>query len=264
MTLTKLSTAFKSKALIPYITLGDPSVSDTLRYCKSMIDAGASIIEIGIPFSDPIADGPVIQASHQRALDNQDDVSLEAAFTLTTKLKAYAPQVPIVFMAATNLILQYGYKTFFKRADSIGCDGLIMPDCSIEMAADVVAIAKNHHCDLIQLISPLCTQERVRRIVQSAQGFIYLISSTGITGERNAFSEVLHKLVQDIKSIKSIPVAVGFGISKPEHCQEMYKFADGVIVGSHFTRLISESLEANKDANKVLQDAVRTLAKAHV
>lgn len=236
----RLSNAFKKKALIAYVTLGDPSIQDTLTYCKALIDAGISIIEIGIPFSDPIADGPIIQASHQAALETGEDVTVKSSFVLIKKLNDYAPEIPVVVMAATNIIMQFGYQSFFKQAEAVGCSGLIMPDCSIEMAQIINQEVRSKHVPLINLISPLCNKVRLEKIVKESAGFIYLISSTGITGERDDFSDKLSQCVDEIKAIKNIPVAVGFGVSKKEHCQNLTTFSDGIIIGSHFVKLFKE------------------------
>lgn len=236
-----LEKAFKEKALIAYVTLGDPSLEDTIQYCKALIDAGINIIEIGLPFSDPIADGPVIQASHQTALETGEDVSVKSGLTLIKTLNDYAPEIPVLIMAATNLIMQFGYEAFFKQAEAVGCSGLIMPDCSIEMIHSINQDKPSASVPLINLVSPLCNKERLRKIVTQSQGFIYLLSSTGITGEREAFSAELSQFVNDIKQIKDIPVAIGFGISQESHCKELSKFADGLIVGSHFVKLMQDT-----------------------
>ena len=252
-----LEQVFKEKALIAYVTLGDPSVEATITYCKALIDAGISMIEIGLPFSDPIADGPIIQASHQQALATGEDVSVNRGFALIKQLKEYAPNVPILIMAATNIIMQYGYQSFFKQANDVNCDGLIMPDCSFEMVQAINQIQQPPNVPLINLVSPVCDTERLKNIVTYSKGFIYLISSTGITGERNEFSNKLKQLVMDIKNIKNIPVAIGFGISQQDHCKRLSQFADGITIGSHFVKLIQEkpSLKEGIDAvcNRVKQ-----------
>jgi tryptophan synthase, alpha subunit len=162
-------------------------------------------------------------------------------------------------MAATNLLLQFGYERFFKAADNNGCDGLIMPDCSIEMAQPILSVAKEYDCSIIQLISPLCTQERLEKIVKAAEGFIYLISSKGITGERQSFSSQLKRIVNNIKRVKDIPVAVGFGVSTRKQCEQLYEFVDAAIVGSFFTSIIAANLQHKKTAQDELTKAVRLL-----
>ncbi len=250
----------KKKALIGYITLGDPSVELTYEYGCTLIENGVDIIEIGMPFSDPIADGPVIQASHQRALSTNEDVSLRQAFKLITKLKKRFPKTPIVIMTAINLVIQYSVEKCFKDAKACGCDGFILPDCSIEMATDYTKQARKAQISLIHLISPLCSSSRLKKIVNASEGFLYLISSTGITGERDAFATNLSHIIKSIKAVKDIPVAVGFGISKPDHVRDIYSFADGAIVGSHLIQVIAKHKDKNKTC-EALKKSIKTLLK---
>lgn len=239
---TNIELAFKQKALVAYITLGDPSVAFTTNCCEAMLLAGVDMIEIGLPFSDPIADGPVIQAAHTRALSTGEDVSISSALTLVEHLKSMFPNKAVVLMGATNLVLQFGYADFFKQASAQGCDGIVLPDSVVEMSLPHLSVAKQNNVDIIQLISPLCSLERMKLIMNQASGFVYLISSTGLTGERESFSSELSKVVQQMKQFKDVPVAIGFGISKPEHCKQLCEFSDGVIVGSYFTKLIQQYL----------------------
>ena len=237
-----LQQAFHKNALIAYFTLGYPSVAFTWEACKSLIDAGVDIIEIGLPFSDPIADGPIIQMAHQHALSNGEDVSIDAAFELLDTIKTYAPHVAVVFMGSTNLFLQYGYEQFFEQAKQRKCDGIIMPDSTVEMSLPLQTLSKQTDVAIIQLVSPLCSAERLEAIADVASGFIYVISSTGVTGERQQFADNLKPLVTKIKSKTSVPVAIGFGVSNATHCTDLCAFADGVIVGSHFTSLCQQHL----------------------
>ena len=230
----------RKKALIAYITLGDPSVEKTFEYCASLIESGVDILEIGIPFSDPIADGPVIQASHQRALLSNEDVTLKQAFSLIQRLKQHYPDTPITIMSAINLVMQYGVQQCFSDAKQHGCDGFILPDCSIEMADDFTRLAKEESISLVHLISPLCTKERMKNIVEQSTGFLYVISSTGITGERENFANNLSALITNIKKVKDIPVAVGFGVSSKEQVDYLHSIADAVIVGSYLVNVINK------------------------
>ncbi len=256
MSKTILAKAFKNQdALIGYVTFGDYSVEFTYKLCIAMIDEGVDVIELGLPFSDPIADGPTIQESHQRALKTSEDISVSSALKLVNRLKNYKSNIPVIFMASTNLIMSYGYDRFFTDANQ--CDGLILPDSSIEVLDEVLKKAKKATFKLIHLISPLCTHSRMKKIVQASDEFIYLISSTGITGERASFADNLKECVQQIKAIKNIPVAVGFGVSSPEHYKQICRFADGVIIGSHFVKLIASKMPNQKLALTELKSRIR-------
>jgi len=254
---SKIKNAFSKKAIIAYVTLGDPSLAVTLDYCKALIEVGVSMIEIGIPFSDPIADGPVIQLSHQNALSTGEDVSVSRALELIAQLHEFAPDFPCVIMSATNLIHRYGYKTFLTHAQQMHCAGIIMPDCSLEMISAMTENAVSESVPLINLISPLCTKDRLKAIVTQSEGFIYLISSTGITGERRSFSNQLSDCITEIKAIKDIPVAIGFGVSTPEHCQKLSQLSDGVIIGSHFVKLMQENRANPNQGIRAICDRVK-------
>ncbi len=234
--------AFKQKnTLIPYITYGDPSPEFTEELCDDVFKSGADIIELGLPFSDPIADGPVIQLSHQRALLNKDKVTIEKAFEMVQRLKQKHNK-PIIFMGSVNLIMQYGMDNFFKNAIDHDLDGVVIPDLSIEAAEPYIKSAQRVKLPIIFLVSPLCGDERLKKIVAASSGFIYLISNTGITGERDHIPTNLDLIIQKIKVLKDIPVAIGFGISTPEHVKTVNNVADGAIVGSHLVKIITENL----------------------
>ncbi len=246
------------KGLVAYITLGDPTVNFTLNCCRAFFDNGVDLIEIGLPFSDPIADGPTIQASHHRALSSNEDVSITAALNIVKTLKKEYPNKKVVFMGATNLIMQYGLKPLLQNAVKVKLDGLIMPDLSIEMADEYNRLTRQYGVALIHLVSPLCTDERLKKIVLNSEGFIYLISSTGITGERDDFASNLKTMVKKIKNIKPISVAIGFGVSKPEHLELIYDMADGAIIGSHFTGIIQSHMPHQQKALDAIIQKVKT------
>ena len=250
----------KQKGFIPYITYGDPSPEWTVDLCIAAAKAGATICEIGIPFSDPIADGPVIQESHRRALESGHDVSLQAALTMAETCH-HQIDIPIIFMASTNLVYQMGIDLFFEHAKAAHLGGIILPDCSIETAGPYIAASKKSGVPIIFLVSPLCRDDRLKKIVDAADGFIYLISSTGITGERQSFSNQLETVTKKIKSIKDIPVVVGFGISQPAHMQTVNAFADGVIVGSHLVKLIEQQGPSKKQALTAFSDRITQFVK---
>ncbi|MBN2058508.1 MAG: tryptophan synthase subunit alpha [Candidatus Saganbacteria bacterium] len=239
--MSNLSKAFtKGKALITYITLGDPSLSATEKLVLDLVRAGADIIELGIPFSDPLADGPVIQASHQRAL--KKNASLADGFKLVARLRKKI-SVPLCFMLSYNLVYQYGVDKFYKEAARVGLDGVIIPDLPPEecrMQNAKCRIKEGSGIDTIFLVAPTSTEERIELAAKASSGFIYLVSSTGITGKRKSFAEDLKSLVKKIRRRSKLPIAIGFGISGPKQAAEMARLADGVIVGSAIVDLIAK------------------------
>ncbi len=228
----------KSNVLIPYFTLGDPSISESEALVRAAFDNGAGIVELGIPFSDPIADGPVIQASHLRALSSGESPTISAGLNVVQRVKQDYSK-PIVFMLSVNLIMSYGVKKFFNDAKIAGLDGVVIPDLPFEEASDYLAASRRSNVAIVFLVSPLCSPERLEQIVRATEGFLYLISTTGTTGARDTMATDLPAFVEKIKAIRDIPVAVGFGISKPRHVKEVMSYADGAIVGSHLVTLLS-------------------------
>lgn len=226
----------QGRCLIPYLTYADPTPHDSELLMRAALDAGADVLEIGLPFSDPIADGPVIQASHQRALVHKP--TLDQVFELVGRLKRDFSQ-PIVLMGSVNLIIRYGIERFFTECQKVSVDGVILPDLSFEEYSPFTAPAAMAGVSLISLISPLCRQDRLNAIVSQSTGFIYLMSTTGITGERHHLNTQLSGVVEKIKAIKPISVAIGFGINQPQQAQDVWGFAEGAIIGSYFVRLIA-------------------------
>ncbi len=243
------------KALIPYYTFSDPTESFSKELIEESFRAGADIVEIGFPFSDPIADGPVIQASHQRVLEKRLDVSLNNALAVVKSVRSYIFK-PIIFMLDVNLILQFGIEIFFKSANAHGLNGVIIPNLPVEEALAYQKMAQKYKVDLIFLLSPLTSGPRMQKIVKASTGFVYLIATTGTTGERKSVAKELKSITKAIKKIKDIPVVVGFGISKPEHYKEVCSYADGVIVGSHFVKMIELGL---KEKDKTIQKICRRI-----
>ena len=226
--MSRINNIFKKrKALITFITAGDPSLAATEKLIYQLEESGADIIELGIPFSDPLADGPVIQASHHRAL--KKGVSLADVFKLVAKVRKKT-QVPICFMLSYNLVLKYGVGEFYKEAARVGVDGAIIPDLPPEESR----VAN------IYLVAPTSTEKRIKLAARKSSGFIYLISVTGITGKRDKLAENLKPLIRKIRKYSKLPVAVGFGISKPAQAAAVAKIADGVIVGSAIVDLIAK------------------------
>lgn len=233
--MSRISEVFlRRKALITFITAGDPSLSATERLIYDLEKSGADVIELGIPFSDPLADGPVIQASHLRAL--KKNVSPSDVFKLVSKVRRKT-QIPICFMLSYNLMLQYGVEKFYKEAERVGVDGVIVPDLPPE---EYALGTKQYAVDTIFLASPTSTDERIKLVAEKSTGFIYLISLTGITGIREKVSEDLAQTVARVRKYTQKPIAVGFGISKPEHAKQVAQLADGVIVGSAIVDLMSK------------------------
>jgi tryptophan synthase alpha chain len=226
------------KALITFITAGDPDLKTTEKLIIDLQNSGADIIEIGIPFSDPLADGPIIQASHQRALRN--NVSLADVFKLVKRVR---PRVPIVFMLGANLIESYGSEKFYTDCGKYGVAGVIVPDLPPEEKGLGVGKGVGGEAakvDNIFLIAPTTSDERIKKIVDASSGFIYLVSSVGITGKRAKSSDTINEMVQKIRKVSDLPIAVGFGISSPKQAKESVKYADGVIVGSALVDLIAK------------------------
>ncbi len=224
------------KALIPFIVAGDPSLAATEKLIYDFEAAGADIVELGIPFSDPLADGPVIQAAHQRAL--KKNVSLKDVFALVKKARKKT-EVPIVFMLAENLIEKYGRAKLFTDCEKAGVDGIIVPD----MPPEEVGKGKRDTGNVVNeifLVAPTSDDERIKRIASASTGFIYLVSTTGITGKRLKLSGQVEEMVKKIRKFSNKPIAVGFGISNPAQAKETIKYADGVIVGSAIVDLIAK------------------------
>ena len=233
--MSRISDVFqKRKALIIFITAGDPSLSTTEKLIYQLEKSGADIIELGIPFSDPLADGPVIQASHQRAL--KKDVSLADVFKLVAKVRKKT-QIPICFMLSYNLVFNYGVEKFYEQAGKVGLDGVIVPDLPPE---EFGVASSEFGVDTVFLLAPTSTDERMKLAAEKSSGFLYLISVTGITGKRASLAGDLQTLTKRVKGYSKLPVAVGFGISKPAQAAEVAKIADGVIVGSAIVDLIAK------------------------
>ena len=250
--MSKVSEVFKArKALITFITAGDPSLAATEQLVYQLEKAGADIVELGIPFSDPLADGPVIQASHQRAL--KKNVSLAQVFKLVGKVRKKSA-VPICFMLSYNLVVQYGDEKFYSDCAKFGVDGVIIPDLPPEESS---VVSRQSSVARIQLVAPTLTEQRIKLAAERSSGFVYLISVAGITGKRQALSADLSELVGRVKKYTKLPVAIGFGISTPAQAQEAARVADGVIVGSAIVDLIGK--KKNKQVGKFVASLRRAL-----
>lgn len=239
----------KEGALICYIMAGDPSVDSTGEFVKALATGGADIIELGFPFSDPVADGPTIQAAGQRALAGGMDV--QRYFELVKNLDV---RIPLVCMTYYNPVFRYGVEKFVKGAAEAGISGLIIPDIPVEEAADLKNSCEKHGLDLIFLVAPTTTDERIKKILKRGSGFLYLVSRLGVTGAREDVSSSTKDLLSRVET--EMPKAVGFGISTGIQAEEVRKAgADAVIVGSAFVRIIEEG----KDVNEKLEALAREL-----
>lgn len=225
------------KALISFLTAGDPTLRDTINIVKEMELRGADLIEIGIPYSDPIAEGPVIQQANARALKN--DINIKNIMDAVLELRK-AVTVPIVYLLYFNCILQYGPEKFFSDCSKSGVDGVIIPDLPFEEQGEIEDIALKYSVDIITLVSPT-SKERIEKIAKNAKGFLYCVSSLGVTGVRKDFNTDFEEFFSYINKVTSIPKALGFGISTPEHVEKLKGYCDGLIIGSAIVKLIGES-----------------------
>ncbi len=256
--MSNISKAFKNgKAFIPFLTGGDPTIDKTEEYIYKMVEAGADIIEIGIPFSDPIAEGPVIQEANIRALKN--GATPERIFEMVERVRTKT-QTPIVFLTYLNPVFNYGYDKFFARCKKAGVDGIIIPDMPFEEKGELAEEAKKNDVDIISLIAPT-SADRIQMIAKEAQGYVYVVSSLGVTGMRSEIKTDLKSIIDLVKQATDVPAAVGFGINKPEQAAEISKISDGVIVGSAIVKIIEKYGENAADEVykyvKEMKDAVR-------
>ncbi|MCX5848746.1 MAG: tryptophan synthase subunit alpha [Deltaproteobacteria bacterium] len=250
--------AKKEKALIVYLTAGDPSLDITKKLIFGLEKAGVDILEIGVPFSDPTADGPVIQAASQRAL--KAGTSLEGVLDLVTDVRKVS-EIPIVLFGYFNPIFAYGVKKFSQAASAAGVDGVLVVDLPYEEAKELRNYTDAVGIDFISLIAPTTGRERLSRIAAKASGFLYYISITGITGTAAPKIDNIKKDVWKIRKITNLPIAVGFGISKPQQAREIGRFADGVVIGSAVVRLIDKN-KNNRDLVKIVSDYASEIKKA--
>jgi len=235
--MSNIAKAFEGgKAFIPFVTCGDPDLETTAKIVREMAANGADLIELGIPFSDPTAEGPVIQGANIRALSG--GVTTDKIFDFVRELRKDV-SVPLVFMTYANVVFSYGAERFIGTCRQIGIDGLILPDLPYEEKDEFLPVCRKYDVDLISLIAPT-SADRAAMIAKDADGFIYIVSSLGVTGERAQITTDISKLVSVIRENTSIPCAVGFGISTPEQAKSMSQYADGVIVGSAIVRKIAQ------------------------
>ena len=226
--------------MIAFVTAGDPNPELTPKVVEALSER-ADLIELGIPFSDPIADGPTIQCATDRAL--RSGTTPETVLGIVRKIRG-SSEVPLIVLTYYNPIFKMGVENFVRRFSEAGTDGFIVPDLPVEEAGDMLEAVKEHGIDFIPLAAPTSTPERLRRICEASSGFLYAVSLLGVTGAREKLSDSVGPLLAEVRKISRIPVAVGFGISKPEHVTELMRCgADGAIVGSAFVNLIAKNLD---------------------
>lgn len=245
--MSKIANAFKDgTAFIGFLTAGDPTIDKTVEYILAMEEAGCDLIEIGIPFSDPMAEGVVIQDANVRALKH--NTTTDDVFDIVARVRQKT-DIPLVFLTYINPVFFYGYEKFFKRCSELGIDGIISPDLPYEEKGEIADIALSNDVDVISLIAPT-SSERIKMIASDATGFIYVVSSLGVTGMRSEIKTDLNAILSDIREVTDLPLAVGFGINTPEQASDISKIADGVIVGSAIVKIIEEHGEDAADALK--------------
>lgn len=251
-----IKNAFKNgKAFIPFVTAGDPDLETTRKLILTMQEAGADLIELGVPFSDPVAEGVVIQRANERAL--AAGCTIDRLFDMLRSLQGQV-HVPLVFLTYINPIVVYGAEQFMKQCQETGIAGLIVPDLPYEEKGDILDVCHAYGVSLISLIAPT-SHERIRMIAKEAEGFLYIVSSLGVTGVRSEIKSDIASMVAAVKGVTEVPCAVGFGISTPEQAQAMAKIADGAIVGSAIVKLVEQY---GKDSEKPIAEYVASMKDA--
>ena len=256
MTDIRISNAFKNgKAFIPFVTCGDPDLETTGKIVRAMAENGADLIELGIPFSDPTAEGPVIQGANIRALSG--GVTTDLIFDLVRDLRKDVA-VPMVFMTYANVVYSYGAERFIATCRDIGVQGLILPDIPYEEKEEFLDLCHEYGVELVSLVTPT-SANRIAMIAKEAEGFLYIVSSLGVTGTRTEISTDLDAIVKVVRENTDIPCAIGFGISTPEQAAKMGAIADGAIVGSAIVKLVAEY---GRDAAGPVGDYVKSMKEA--
>lgn len=254
--MSNIKKAFENgKAFIAFITCGDPDLGTTAAAVRAAVENGADLIELGIPFSDPTAEGPVIQGANLRALNG--GVTTEHIFAFVKELRKEI-EVPMVFMTYVNVIFSYGAERFLSSCKEIGIDGLILPDLPFEEKEEFLPVCHKYGVDLISLIAPT-SKNRIAMIAKEAEGFVYIVSSLGVTGTRSEIKTDLASIIKVIRQNTDIPCAIGFGISTPEQAEKMAGLSDGAIVGSAIIKLLAQY---GKDAPEYIGKYVKSMKNA--
>ena len=243
------------KGLIAYLTAGDPSPARTPELVEALVRGGADLVELGVPFSDPIADGPVIQRAGERAL--KAGTTLHKVLEIASEIRQRT-EVPLLLFTYLNPVVRYGLDRLAKDATACGIDGCLLIDASVEEAHDYVGAMHQHGLDTVFLAAPTSTGRRLKLVAHYSTGFVYLVSRTGVTGERDSLSDAVAPLVRAMRAVTDLPLAVGFGISRPEHVAELCAQVDAVVVGSALVRVIEEHSESPRLAQE-LEAFVRQL-----
>ena len=258
--MSKISNTFKklrstgSKAFIPYIMAGDPSLQETKKFVLELAEAGADIIELGVPFSDPLADGPTIQRAAERAI--AQGVTLRKVLVLVAEIRQVS-QIPLILMTYYNPVFKFGIEAFAKEASRAGVNGLIIPDLIPDEAEELLHAARQNGIDTIFLLAPTSTEDRIKKVVKATTGFVYYVSITGTTGAKLLVDETMKNTLNQIRSFTHKPIEVGFGVSGPEDAKSVAAIADGVIVGSAIVKLIAEGKNIKEFAQS-LRNAIST------
>lgn len=256
MTDIRIADAFRNgKAFIPFVTCGDPDLETTAAIVRAMAANGADLIELGIPFSDPTAEGPVIQGANIRALAG--GVTTDKVFDLVREVRRDVT-VPMVFMTYANVVYSYGAEKFIATCKDVGIQGLILPDIPFEEKEEFLDLCHTYGVDLVSLVAPT-SADRIAMIAREAEGFLYIVSSLGVTGTRTEISTDLDSIVKVVRENTDTPCAIGFGISTPEQCAKMGAIADGAIVGSAIVKLVAQY---GKDAAGPVGEYVRSMKEA--
>lgn len=256
--MSKIKDAFANgKAFIGFVTAGDPNLQTSIQIMEQMAKAGCDLIEIGIPFSDPIAEGPVIQEANLRSLSQ--GTTTDKVFEMTAELSKRV-DIPLVYMTYLNVLFKYGYDKFLQKAQEVGISGVIIPDLPYEEKDELQSVAQKYDIDVISLIAPT-SENRIKMIASDAKGFIYAVSSLGVTGVRSEIKTDLASITAAIREASATPVAIGFGINTPEQAKKYSQIADGVIVGSAIVKIIAKYGESSPkhvyDYVKSMKDAIR-------
>ncbi len=258
MTLKTIETMFARKpAFMPYIPLGYPTPDASLDAVRAVVAAGADMVELGVPFSDPLADGLTIQAATQRALEN--GVTVETCLQMAAQLRAEGITVPFLLMGYLNPFLAFGLENMVAAAARAEIDGFIIPDLPPEESGEMDALCRRENLALVYFLAPTSTPERISLVAEKARGFIYLVSLTGVTGARNQLSDTLPQFVARVRAATDTPLAVGFGIGDGEQARQVAQFADGVIVGSALVKRMAESTAAVRALAEEIAAAVHSL-----